>query len=141
MVHILDRPARGCHVIIKIDMAKAVDRVCWSYLEQFLKKMGFHSLLVRILLNNFSATRCSVLINGKPAGYFLVSRGVQQGDPLSPLLFILASEGFSCGLNTLMMNGVIRGFQAGCVPTISHLGIGNDLFIFLNGSIRNLQRF
>lgn len=132
MVHLLDNHMRGGHVIIKLDMGKAFDRVCWAYLEQLLRKMGFLSRLVRILLNNLSATRFSVLINGKPARYFSVSRGVKQGDPLSPLLFILAAEGFSHGLNTLMQDGVIRGFNAERVPLVSHLAFLNDLVIFLS---------
>lgn len=70
-----------------------------------------------------------------------MSRGVKQGDPLSPLLFIVASEGFSRGLKTLMATGVIWGFQAYRVPQVSHLGFADDLVIFLNGSIWNLQQF
>lgn len=141
MVHVLDRSVCGGHVIIKLDMAKAFDRVCWTYLGQLMLKIGFDFRLVRIILNNLSATRCSVLINGKSVGYFPMARGAKQGDPLSPLLFILVSEDFSCRIKTLMETDVIRGFQAGRVPQVSHLGFADDLVIFLNGSIRNLQRF
>lgn len=72
---------------------------------------------------------------------FLVSRRVKLGDPLSPMLFILASEGFSRGLNALMQDGVIHGFNTGRVPTVSHLAFADDLVIFLNGSVRNLWQF
>lgn len=140
MIHVIDRPTRGGHVLIKLDMAKAFDRVCWTYLEKLMTTFGFHPRLVRLIIN-MAATRCSILINGKPAGFSAVSRGVKQGDPLSPLLFILASEGLSRGLNALMADGIIRGFQAGRVPRVSHLGFADDLVIFLNGSIRNMQLF
>lgn len=141
MVHILDRPTRGGHVLIKLDMAKAFDRVCWTYLEKIVTKFGFHPRMLRLIINNLAVTRCSILINGKPAGFFEISRGVKQGDPLSPLLFILASEEFSRGLNALMAEGKIHGFQAGRVPRVSHLRFAVDLVIFLNGSLRNMQQF
>lgn len=82
-----------------------------------------------------------MLINRKPVGYFPVARGVKQGDSLSPLFFILASEGFLRGIKALIMTGHISGFQAGRVPQISHLGFDDDLVIFLNGSTQNLQHF
>lgn len=83
-------------------------------------------------MNNLTATRCLILVNGKSAGFFSVSRDIKQ-DPLSPLLFILASEGFSRGLNALEQTGHLISFQAGRVPRVSHLGFSNDLVIFLNG--------
>lgn len=141
MVHVLDRPVHGGHVLIKLDMAKVFDRVFWSYLQQLLHKMGFHPRLVRILMNNLASSCCSILINGKPTGCFLVSRGVKQDNPLSPLIFILASKGFLRGLNSLLSSGYLIGFQAGRVTQVSHLGFADDLVVFLNGSVRNLQRF
>lgn len=92
-------------------------------------------------MNNLSATCCSVLINRKPCGFLSPSRGVKQGDLLTPILFILASEGFSRGLNALLRSGMLRGFASGCVQPVSHLGFADDLFVFINGSLNNLQAF
>lgn len=128
-------------MMVKLDMAKAFDWVSWRNLDLLLQRLGFSTRLVQILINNLRVTRCSILINGKQAGFFPVGRGVKQGDPLSPLLFILSSEGFSRGLNALMSAGTIKGFAAGRVPCVSHLGFADDLLVFLNGAGRNLERF
>lgn len=92
-------------------------------------------------MNNLPGTHCSVLFNGQPCGFFRPTRGVKQGDPLSPLLCILASEGFSRGINSLFQSGHLRGFHGGRTQVVSHLGFADDLLIFLNGSIANLNRF
>lgn len=94
-----------------------------------------------MVINHLSATRLSVLINGQPSSKFRPFRGVKQGDPLSPLLFILSSEGFSRGIKSLSAARHIHSFRLGRVPlAITHLAYADDLLIFLRGTLRNLQR-
>lgn len=92
--------------MIKLDMMKAFDRVNWQFLTKLLQRFGFDSRLITMIFNNLKGTYISILINGEPAGFFQPLRGVKQGDPLPPLLLVLASEAFSRGLNHLIMQGL-----------------------------------
>ncbi|CAH9101516.1 unnamed protein product [Cuscuta epithymum] len=142
MVHCIDKKVRGSNVIVKLDMAKAFDKVSWEFLSQVMTQFGFSTQLVHLIMNNLQATFLSVLINGSPHGFFKPTRGVKQGDPLSPFLFIIASEVFSRGLNKMVADGRIKPFWMGKqgLP-ISHLGFADDLLIFLNGEARSLVLF
>lgn len=103
--------------------------------------MGFSPFFIRLIMNNLAATKCSILVNGKPCGFFSLGCGDKQGGLLSPILFILASEGFGRGLNAHVLSSFIRGFEESRMSTPSHLGFADDLLIFLSYSVRNLQRF
>ncbi|VFQ98285.1 unnamed protein product [Cuscuta campestris] len=92
MLHNIDKQCEGGKVIIKLDMAKAFDKIEWSFLGGVLDKFGFNPKVQDLLLENLVSTHVSILINGCPTGFFKMKRGVKQGDPLSPLLFIIASE-------------------------------------------------
>lgn len=127
--------------MIKLDMAKAFDRVNWCYLEHILRIFGFLDQFISIVLNSMRFSKLFVSVNGKSYGFFSTTRGVKQGDPLSPLLFIFWSEGFSRGLNHLVLSGVITGFNTGRVNGVSHLAYADDLLILLNGTSSNLRRF
>ncbi|VFQ68928.1 unnamed protein product [Cuscuta campestris] len=77
MVHSLDRKCDGGNVIIKLDMAKAFDKIEWSFLKGVLNRYGFSPRVQNLLLANLEATYISILINGSPTGYFKMKRGVK----------------------------------------------------------------
>lgn len=88
-------------MIVKLDMTKAYDRVSWLFLEKVLRKFGFLERMIDMIRRLLSNNWYLVLINGKFHGFFQSSRGLKQGDALSPILFIIAVEVLSRALNTL----------------------------------------
>ena len=99
-------------VICKLDIEKAYDHVNWEALLDLLKRMGFGEKWCRWIRTCISTVQFSVLINGTPTDFFGSTRGLRQGDPLSPLLFLVMMEVLSRMLKRVEGAGLIRGFQA-----------------------------
>ena len=140
IIHHLKKPNIGSNVIIKLDMAKAYDRVSWSYICLVLRKMGFNEGFIdmcwRIMANNWY----SIIINGKRHGFFQSTRGLKQGDPLSPALFILGAEVLSRSLNRLHHHPDYQGFtmeKRG--PQVNHLSFADDIILFTSGRCKTLE--
>ncbi|VFQ94926.1 unnamed protein product [Cuscuta campestris] len=139
-VHLIDKKTFGGNLILKMDMAKAFDKLDWEYLEALLQSFGFNQLSTSLLMANLKGSFFSILLNGEPAGYFKMERGVKQGDPFSPLLFILAADGFSRLINHQMNTQHLLRFNSGQVPFPSHLIYADDIMIFSRGETRNLLK-
>jgi hypothetical protein len=145
LVSQIDRKVRGSNVIFKLDMEKAYDRISWFFIIKVLRAFGFPEDLIDLVWRLISNCRFSVIINGSARGYFRVGRGIRQGDPLSPTLFVIAAEAFIRGIHVLSVFGQIQrfGLPSGC-PLVSSLSFADDIVIFSNGnrsSVRRLLRF
>lgn len=116
---------------IKIDLAKAYDKVEWNVLTNILTCFGFEDKFIRWIQECISTVQFSVLINGAPHGYFHAGRGIQQGDPLSPSLFTMISEVLSRLLARAESDGALSGIKISRhSPKGTHLMYADDLVIY-----------
>ncbi|RVW17895.1 hypothetical protein CK203_093548 [Vitis vinifera] len=79
-------------IVCKLDIEKAYDNINWKFLLKVMQKMGFGSKWIGWMWNCISTVKYSVLVNGVPAGFFSSTKGLRQGDPLSPSLFVMGME-------------------------------------------------
>lgn len=116
---------------LKLDMSKAYDRIEWSFLEAVLSRFGFDESWIQVIMQCVTTVRYSFLINGQPRGFLTPTRGLRQGDPLSPYLFLLCAEGFSALLQHKVSQGLLRGITiCPSAPTIHHLLFADDSLLF-----------
>jgi hypothetical protein len=116
---------------LKLDMRKAYDRVEWGYLQAIMMRLGFHQLWIDMVMRIVSTVTFSVLFNGERLESFQPSRGIRQGDPISPYLFLLAAEGLPCLLKSRVESSNLSGIRvAPSAPAVSHLLFADDSLLF-----------
>jgi hypothetical protein len=123
---------------VKLDMHKAYDRVEWAYLEKIMLKLGFARRWVNIVMACVSSVKYNVRFNSMETEAFTPSRGLRQGDPLSPYLFLLVAQGLSSMLKGAELRGEIDGVRV-CrdAPMVSHLLFADDSLILMNADRKN----
>lgn len=119
--------------LIKIDILKAFDSISWSYLEDLLVGFKFPHKFINWIMECVTTTSYSISINGSLEGYFKGERGLRQGDPISPFLFVLAMEYLSRMLKSLHSHPNFK-FHVRCDKhKITHLAFADDLLLFSKG--------
>lgn len=123
--------------VLKLDLMKAFDRVDWTFLRLILLQAGLPFEVVNWIMGCVSSANFSVLINGHPSDFFKGDRGLRQGCPLSPLLFLLVIEGLSLILSLAKANNQFTGIKITPRLLISHLLFRDDVLIFGKGSLQD----
>lgn len=128
-------------LLFKVDFEKAYDSVDWKYLDDVMGKMSFPTLWRKWMRECVTTASAAVLVNGSPTEEFSLARGLRQGDPLSPFLFLLAAEGFHIMMDSLITHNIFTGYKVGRDHnvSISHLQFADDTIILGEKSWANVR--
>ncbi|GJU80975.1 RNA-directed DNA polymerase, eukaryota [Tanacetum coccineum] len=107
--------------ILKIDFEKAYDSVRWDYLDDVLRKFGFGEKWCGWIQECLRSSWGSVLVNGSPTEEFQFFKGLKQGDPLSPFIFILVMESLHISFKRVVDAGMFNGIVLNSVMHLSHI--------------------
>jgi hypothetical protein len=117
-------------LVLKLDLIKAYDRVDWGFLRLVLLQVGMSLEATDWILGCVTTANFVVLINGRPTNFFKSTRGLRQGFPLSPLLFLLVVEGLSRAIQEQVRENKIEGVLVARGIRITHLMFVDDVIIF-----------
>ncbi|GLU24163.1 hypothetical protein SLE2022_401190 [Rubroshorea leprosula] len=125
-------------MICKLDLEKAFDRLEWSFIYKTLLYFQFPLDIVKLIMSAISSTSISILINGEKTEEFYPSRGIWQGDPLSPYIFILCMEYLSIRISIDMETGLWKGTKCGRRgPSLSHIFFVDDIIFIGKATAAN----
>lgn len=109
--------------------------VRWEAIIGALKLLNFPSKLIDWIFTCLSTTKYSNSVNGALEGYFDGHRGIRQGDPMSPYLFVLVMEVLGSLLRSQVQEGLFALHPRCISPQVTHLAFADDLLVFFGGDI------
>jgi len=122
-------------MILKVDLSKAFDRANYLYIRLLLTHLGFPFAYIKWIMSCIKEVSYNVLLNGVATSFFLSKRGLRQGCPLSPLLFLLIMEVLSRAIIAAYNRKQLAVIKISENCYLTHLLFVDDILIFLNGSI------
>ncbi|KAL9666794.1 hypothetical protein QQ045_001135 [Rhodiola kirilowii] len=126
---------------IKLDMRKAYDRVDWKYLEQMQLRVGFSADWVDKVMKCVRSVSYRVRVNGLISDNSHPERGLRQGDPLSPYLFVLCTEWLARSLEEQQEQCLIRGVKVSrTAPMVTNLMFADDSILFVRAEVDDIMR-
>lgn len=115
--------------VVKVDFIKAFNFVDWDFLFELLEARGFSACWIRQVKTLLFSTKASIILNGTPYGYIWYKKGLQQGDPLSPFLFILVVDVLNTTFTHVLSSKVLYEVSLGNLGQVCHLQYDDDLLI------------
>lgn len=125
--------------MLKVDIGKAFNTISWDFVLKVLEAQNFPPLFRVWIRECISSPWFSVAINGELAGFFPGKKGLRQGDPLSPYLFLFVMEALSGMISQAAESGQIRLHPNCSDPKLTHLLFADDLLLFQMGLDIHLQ--
>ncbi|KAK2397838.1 hypothetical protein QL285_059374 [Trifolium repens] len=129
---------REC-LIFKVDFEKAYDSVNWGFLDYMLRRFGFGDKWCAWMKACVCSGNMSILVNGSPTEEISIQRGLKQGDPLAPFLFLIVAEGLGGLMRTAVERDRFKPFLVGRegLP-VSILQYADDTLLIGEPSVENL---
>lgn len=140
-VHSMGRKkGRKGWMLLKLDLEKAYDRIRWDFLEETLRVAGFEEKWVQWIMKCVVGPSMTILWNGEKTEPFKPSRGLRQGDPLSPYLFVLCLERLCHMIDrfTAVKEWKPISLSQGG-PKLSHVCFADDLILFAEASVAQIK--
>lgn len=125
--------------MLKVDLRKAFDSVRWDFIISALRALLVPEKFINWIHQCISTPTFSISVKGSTGGFFKSSKGLRQGDPLSPYLFVLPMEVFSSLLKSRFEAGFVHYHPKTSELQISHIMFADDVMVFIDGGSSSLH--
>ncbi|KAJ6897722.1 hypothetical protein NC652_024515 [Populus alba x Populus x berolinensis] len=133
--HLNSGPARCA---LKIDLKKAFDTISWDFILAGLAAIAIPPTMINWITTCITTAHYTININGESHGFFKATRGIRQGDPLSPYLFVLAMAGLGGIIHQAVQQSPFK-YHWRCKPTdITHICFADDLMLFCHADLNSI---
>lgn len=127
--------------VMKLDLAKAYNKVNWTFLRLVLLQISLRLEAVNWISGCVSLASFVVLINGTPSRFFKASRGLRQGCPLSPFLFLIIAESLSRLINSAKLEGSVKGIMVAKATNLTHMLFVDNVLLFGDSTVREWRSY
>ena len=132
------RRGKDGYMVVMIDLEKAYDRLEWSFIRMVFVHFGIPKNIIKLIQSCMSSTSTSLLFNGSKLQPFCPSRGIRQGDPISPYMFLLCMEFLGAQITKMCEEekwDMIRASKRG--PSFSYVFFADDIMLFAKVNAKN----
>jgi len=124
----------------KVDYKKAYDSVSWEFLYYILGRLGFCGRWIRWIKSCLESSSVSMLINGSPTLEFCPKRGLHQGDPLAPFLFLIVGERLAGVVRKAVEKNLVESLEVGVKKVkVNMLQYADDTMFLCEANIKKVR--